>query len=133
MKSSIRSRWRLLVDFLAPRMDFRSFYIYIYFVRLPLCNKYSDYCDIYRYTLCYYICSLLLGVCFVAEGPIRRNTFGRLTQSRSYQSESFGIHFQMHRLKDEMTNRPVITCIMIVNLCKGHECNFSQTASCAYK
>jgi hypothetical protein len=28
---------------------------------------------------------LLLGVCFVAEGPIRRNTFGRLTQSRSYQ------------------------------------------------
>jgi hypothetical protein len=27
---------------------------------------------------------LLLGVCFVAEGPIRRNTFGRLTQSWSY-------------------------------------------------
>jgi hypothetical protein len=75
----------------------------------------------------------LLGACFVAEGPIRRNTFRRLTQSRSYQSESFGVHFQMHRLKDEMTNRPVITCIMIVNLCKGHECNFSQAASCAYK
>jgi hypothetical protein len=35
----------------------------------------------------------LLGVCFVAEGPIRRNTFGRLTQSRSYQSEGFGVHF----------------------------------------
>jgi hypothetical protein len=31
----------------------------IYFVRLPLCNKYSDYCDIYLYTLCYYICCLL--------------------------------------------------------------------------
>jgi hypothetical protein len=75
----------------------------------------------------------LLGVCFVAEGPIRRNTFGRLIQSRSYQSESFGVHFQMHQLKDEMTNRPMITCIMIVNLCKGHECNFSQAASCAYK
>jgi hypothetical protein len=30
-----------------------------YFVRLPLCNKYSDYCDIYLYTLCYYICCLL--------------------------------------------------------------------------
>jgi hypothetical protein len=29
---------------------------------------------------------LLLGVCFGAEGPIRRNTFRRLTQSRSYQS-----------------------------------------------
>jgi hypothetical protein len=30
-----------------------------YFVRLSLCNKYSDYCDIYLYTLCYYICCLL--------------------------------------------------------------------------
>ena len=75
----------------------------------------------------------LLGICFVVEGPIRRNTFGRLVQSRSYQSKRFGVHFQMHRLKDEMTNRPVITCIMIVNLCKGHECNFSQAVSCAYK
>jgi hypothetical protein len=35
---------RLPVDFLAPRMDFRSCYIYLlYFVRLPLYNKYSDY------------------------------------------------------------------------------------------
>jgi hypothetical protein len=78
---------------------------------------------------------LLLGVCFVAEGPIRRNTFERSTQkqSRSYQSESFGAYFQMHRLKDEMTNRPMITCIMIVIICKGHECNFSQAVSCAYK
>jgi hypothetical protein len=50
---------RLPVDFLAPRMDVRSFYIYLLFVRLPLCNKYSDYCDIYLYTLCYYICCLL--------------------------------------------------------------------------
>jgi hypothetical protein len=30
-----------------------------YFLRLPLCNKYSDYCDIYLYTLCYYMCCLL--------------------------------------------------------------------------
>jgi uncharacterized protein YebE (UPF0316 family) len=35
--------WRLPVDFLAPRMVLSSFYIYLYFVRLPLCNKYSDY------------------------------------------------------------------------------------------
>ena len=35
------SRWRLPVDFVAPMMDFSL--IYIYFVRLPLCNKYSDY------------------------------------------------------------------------------------------
>jgi hypothetical protein len=34
-----------------------------------------------------------LGVCFVAEGPVRRNTFGRSTQkqSRSYHPGSFGI------------------------------------------
>jgi hypothetical protein len=30
---------RLRVDFLAPRMDFRSCCIYLYFVRLPLCNN----------------------------------------------------------------------------------------------
>jgi hypothetical protein len=43
-RSSIRSTWRLLVDCLAPRMDFRSFYIYLLFlVRLPLWNKYSDF------------------------------------------------------------------------------------------
>jgi hypothetical protein len=36
----------------------RSIFIF-YFVRLLLCNKYSDYCDIYLYTLCYYICCLL--------------------------------------------------------------------------
>jgi hypothetical protein len=36
----------------------RSIFIF-YFVRLPLCNKYSDYCDISIYTLCYYICCIL--------------------------------------------------------------------------
>jgi hypothetical protein len=35
------------------------FIFIFYFVRLPLCNKYSNYCDIYLYTLCYYICFLL--------------------------------------------------------------------------
>jgi hypothetical protein len=75
----------------------------------------------------------MLGVCFVAEGPIRRNTFGRLMQSRSYQLEGFGVYSQRHRLKDEMTNRPTIIYIMIVELCKGHECNSPQAASCAYK
>jgi hypothetical protein len=36
---------------------------------------------------------LLLGVCFIAEGPVRRNTFGRSTrkQRRSYHPGSFGI------------------------------------------
>jgi hypothetical protein len=36
---------------------------------------------------------IVLGVCFVAEGPIRINTFGRSTQkqSRSNHPGSFGI------------------------------------------
>jgi hypothetical protein len=36
---------------------------------------------------------LLLGVCFVAEGPVRRNTFGRSArkQRRSYLPGNFGI------------------------------------------
>jgi hypothetical protein len=36
---------------------------------------------------------LLLGVCFVAEGPVRRNTCGRSIQKqrRSYHPRSFGI------------------------------------------
>jgi hypothetical protein len=62
-RSSIRSRWRLPVDCMAPRMDFRSFYIYLLFlVRLPLCNKYSDFIRTFIsivYTLCYYIWCLL--------------------------------------------------------------------------
>jgi hypothetical protein len=36
---------------------------------------------------------MFIGVCFVAEGPVRRNTFGRSTQKqrRSYHPGSFGI------------------------------------------
>jgi hypothetical protein len=37
---------------------FSSLYFIIYFVRLPLCNKYIyDIYDIYLYALCYYMCS----------------------------------------------------------------------------
>jgi hypothetical protein len=35
------------------------FIFIFYFVRLSLCNKYSDHCDIYLYTLYYFICYLL--------------------------------------------------------------------------
>jgi hypothetical protein len=64
LRLSTWSRWRLPVSFLAPRIDFRSCYIYLlYFVRLPLRNKVLWlYCDIYLYALCYYICCLL-GAC----------------------------------------------------------------------
>ena len=78
---------------------------------------------------------LLLGVCFVAEGPVRRNTFVRSKQKqcRSYQSGSFVAYLQMHRLKDKKTNWPMIICVMIVTGCKGHECKSAQVAPCAYK
>jgi hypothetical protein len=39
----------------------------------------------------------------------------------------------MNRLKDEMTNKPMIVCVMIVIDCKGDKCNFTQAALCAYK
>jgi hypothetical protein len=78
---------------------------------------------------------LLLGVCFIAKGPVRRSTFERPEQEqcRSYQSGSFVVYFKMHQLKDKMTNRPVITCVMIVIIYRGHECKFTQVALCAYK
>jgi hypothetical protein len=57
-RSSIRSRWRLRVD-LRQEWSLVRFIFIFYFVRIPLCNKYSDYYDIYLYTLCYYICCLL--------------------------------------------------------------------------
>jgi hypothetical protein len=82
----------------------------------------------------------LLGVCFVAEDPVRRNTFGRSSQKAVPKLSSIKLrHSNMsqdegvNRLEDEMTNRPVIACIMIVSICKGHECNFSQVAPYAYK
>jgi hypothetical protein len=38
-----------------------------------------------------------------------------------------------HRLKDRKTDWPMIICALIVIGCKGHECNFAQAASYAYK
>jgi hypothetical protein len=40
----------------------RSMFIF-YFVRLPLCNKYSDYCVIYLYTHSVIIYVVLFGTC----------------------------------------------------------------------
>jgi hypothetical protein len=81
----------------------------------------------------------LLGVCFVAEDPEERNTFGRSSkkQYRSYHSQSFRIATSQdegaNRLKDEMTNKSMIFCVMIVIDCLGYKCNFTQAAPCAYK
>jgi hypothetical protein len=52
------------------------FIFIFYFVILPLCNKYSDYCDIYLYTLCYYICCLLWRM-YVRSGIRGMLTVGR--------------------------------------------------------
>jgi hypothetical protein len=83
---------------------------------------------------------LLLGVCFIAKDPVRRNTFGRSSQKAVPKLSSIKLrHSDMsqdegvNRLKDEMTNQPVIACIMIISICKGHKCNFSQPVPCAYK
>jgi hypothetical protein len=75
---------------------------------------------------------LLLGACFVAKDPVRRNTFDSSSQKAVPKLSSIKLQHSgmsqdegVNRLKDEMTNRPVIACIMIVSICKGHECNFS--------
>jgi hypothetical protein len=39
----------------------------------------------------------------------------------------------VNRLKDEMTNKPMIVCVMIVIDRRGHKCNFTQAAPYAYK
>jgi hypothetical protein len=39
----------------------------------------------------------------------------------------------VNRLKDEMTNKLMIVCVMIVIDREGHKCNFTQVAPCAYK
>jgi hypothetical protein len=39
----------------------------------------------------------------------------------------------MNQLKDEMTQRPMTFCVIIVVDCKGHKCNYTQVAPCAYK
>jgi hypothetical protein len=82
----------------------------------------------------------LLGVCFVAEDPVRRNTFDKSSQKqcRSYYPQSFGIVACLktkdyNRHKDEMTDWSIRVCVIIVIFCKGHECNISQAVPCAYK
>jgi hypothetical protein len=39
----------------------------------------------------------------------------------------------VNRIKDEMTNRPMKVCVMIVIDCKGYKCNFTQAVPYAYK
>jgi hypothetical protein len=82
----------------------------------------------------------VLGVCFIAEDPEERNTFSGSSQKampklspiklwHSDMSQDEGVN----RLKDEMTQRPMVFCVIIVVDCKGHKCNYTQVAPCAYK
>jgi hypothetical protein len=112
-----------IIEFELNPLSYFLFYFHLYF-EVPSLN----YDSLLK-------CFTMLGVCFVAEGPMRRNTFGRSKQKRcrSYQSGSFVAHLQMHRLKDKKTNWPMIICVMIVTGCKGHKCKSTQAAPCAYK
>jgi hypothetical protein len=53
----------------------------------------------------------VVGVCFVTEGPVRKNTFGRSTQkkSRSYHPGSFDIvtHLETKGGTDLKMKRPI--------------------------
>jgi hypothetical protein len=46
---------------MAPRMDFNRFIFIFYFVRLPLCNKYSDYIVTFIYIHSVIICVVFFG------------------------------------------------------------------------
>jgi hypothetical protein len=58
-RSLIWSRWRFPVDLRQGWSLVRFIFTFYFVMRLPLCNKYSNYRDIYLYTLCYCICCLL--------------------------------------------------------------------------
>jgi hypothetical protein len=48
--------------------------------------------------------------------------------------KSFGITAEKrNRLKDEKPNWTSKNYYRVVDKCKGHQCNFTRAASCAYK
>ena len=83
---------------------------------------------------------LLLGVCFVAEDPKEREHLRRILSEAAPKLSPIKLRHSdrpqdegVNRLKDEMTQRPTMFCVIIVVDCKGHKCNFIQAVSCAYK
>jgi hypothetical protein len=82
----------------------------------------------------------VLGACFVAEDTKEREHLRQILSGaglkllptklrHSDRSQDEGAN----RLKDGLTKRPMMFCVIIVVDCKGHKCNFTQAASCAYK
>jgi hypothetical protein len=53
--------------------------------------------------------------------------------SRELRHSDMPLDEGWHRLKDEKTDWPMIICVMIVIICKGHKCKSTQAVSCAYK
>jgi hypothetical protein len=78
------------VAFLSWHLRRRSLVRFV--ISLPLCNKYSDYCDIYLYTLCYCICCLL-GACM------------RCTWLCSLKPGVTGGHYRLLTTCDDVVNR----------------------------
>jgi hypothetical protein len=71
---------------LAPTMILSSFYFFYFVIRLPLCNNTLMFCDIYLYTLCYYICCLL-GACMRCTWLCSLKP--GVTQSKFHESKAF--------------------------------------------
>jgi hypothetical protein len=75
---------------------------------------------------------MLLGVCFVAEDPKEREHLRQILSGtvsklllielrHSDRSQDEGTN----RLKDGLTSKPMMFCVIIVIDCKGHKCNFT--------
>jgi hypothetical protein len=84
--------------------------------------------------------SILLGVCFVAEDPKEREHLRQILLEAAPKLSPIKLRHSdkpqdegVNRLKDEMTQRPMMFCVIIVVNCKGHKCNFTQVVPCAYK
>jgi hypothetical protein len=126
-RSSIRSRWRLPVDLRQGRSLVRVIFIF-YFVRLPLCNKYSDYYDIYLYTLCYYICCLLWRMYELHPALFLKARGVTEIKSCPYIKDS-GLTWERKRLTNHVANKKPgkESCKIKNHICytcqrKGHLC-----------
>jgi hypothetical protein len=106
-RSLIWSRWRFPSWLLRQGWSLVRFILTFYFViRLPLCNNYSDYCDIYLYTLYYYICCLLWRMFEMHLALFRR------TGCDNGMQPIFGVH-GINRIGKDMWMAPHEFCLLV--------------------
>jgi hypothetical protein len=74
----------------------------------------------------------LLGVCFVAEDSKEREHLRQILLEAAPKLSLIKLRHSdrpqdegVNRLKDEMTQRPMMFCVIIVVDYKGHKCNFT--------